>query len=94
MNIQQTDDSKKGAFFLEVEGEKLALMTYSHAGPGKFIIDHTEVDPSLKGQGVGYKLVEASVEYVRKNNLRIIPLCPFTHAVLRRKVIIQMYYFN
>ena len=84
MNIQQTDEGKKGAFFLEVEGEKLALMTYSHAGPDKFIIDHTEVDPSLKGQGVGYKLIEASVEYARKNNLMVIPLCPFANAVFKK----------
>lgn len=60
-------------------------MTYSKAGPGKFIIDHTEVDESSKGQGVGYQLVEAAVVYARENNQKIMPLCPFASAVFRKK---------
>jgi predicted GNAT family acetyltransferase len=85
MKIQQTVTKNKGEFFYEVEGEKLGLMTYSYAGNDKIIIDHTEVDPSLKGQGVGYKLVEASVLYARENNLKIMPLCPFANAVFNKK---------
>lgn len=85
MEIQHIDSSKKGEFFYEVDGQKLGLMTYSHAGNDKIIIDHTEVDPSLKGQGVGYKLVEASVLYARENNLKIMPLCPFANAVFNKR---------
>ena len=85
MTIQQLENDKKGEFFYEVEGEKLGLMTYSYAGPDKIIIYHTEVDESLKGQVVGYKLVEASVEFARENNLKIMPLCPFANAVFRKR---------
>ncbi|MBV7268221.1 GNAT family N-acetyltransferase [Winogradskyella luteola] len=85
MEIQQNDNEKKGEFFYEVDGKKLGLMTYSHAGADKIIIDHTEVDESLKGQGVGYKLVEASVIYARENNLKIMPLCPFANAVFKKR---------
>ncbi|WP_282042791.1 GNAT family N-acetyltransferase [Winogradskyella flava] len=85
MEIQQTDSDKKGEFYYEVDGKKLGLMTYSHAGSDKIIIDHTEVDASLKGQGIGYKLVEASVTYARANNLKIMPLCPFANAVFKKK---------
>ncbi len=85
MEIKQNDSDKKGEFFHEVEGKKLGLMTYSHAGEDKIIIDHTEVDASLKGQGVGYKLVEAAVNYARKNNLKIMPLCPFANAVFKKR---------
>lgn len=85
MKIQQQDNDKKGEFFYEVDGSKLGLMTYSHAGNDKIIIDHTEVDESLKGQGVGYKLVEASVDYARENNLKIMPLCPFANAVFKKR---------
>lgn len=60
-------------------------MTYSHAGSDKIIIDHTEVDESLKGQGIGYKLVEAAVSYARINNLKILPLCPFANSVFNKK---------
>ena len=85
MNIQHSNNDKKGEFYYEVEGKKLGLMTYSYAGDDKIIIDHTEVDTSLKGQGVGYKLVEASVNYARENNLKIMPLCPFANAVFKKR---------
>ena len=85
MNIQQTENGKKGEFYYEVEGRKLGVMTYTYAGADKIIIDHTEVDESVKGQGVGYKLVEASVNFARENNLKIMPLCPFASAVFRKR---------
>ncbi|RNC87249.1 MAG: N-acetyltransferase [Winogradskyella sp.] len=85
MNIQHIENGAKGEFYYEVEGQKLGLMTYNYAGSDKIIIDHTEVDESLKGQGVGYKLVEASVDFARGNNLKIMPLCPFANAVFRKR---------
>ena len=85
MEIKHSDNGTKGAFYVEIEGVRKAEMTFSHAGTKKIIIDHTEVDASLKGQGVGYKLVEAAVEYFRENNLKVIPLCPFAAAVFKKK---------
>ena len=85
IEIQHTNTDNKGEFYYLLDSKKLASMTYSHAGNDKFIIDHTEVDASLKGQGVGYKLVEAAVNYARENNLKIMPLCPFADAVFKKK---------
>lgn len=85
MNIQKNDNGKKGEFLLNLDGIKLAFMTYTYAGPDKIIIDHTEVDESLKGQGVGYKLVEEAVNFAREYNLKIMPLCPFANAVFKKK---------
>jgi uncharacterized protein len=85
MEIKHINNGKKGAFYVEIEGLKVAEMTYSHAIPNKIIIDHTEVSEKLKGQGIGYKLIDATVEYVRVNNLKVIPLCPFADAVFKKK---------
>ena len=85
MTIKQQEDGKKGEFYLEIDDKKLASMTYSYAGDDKIIIDHTQVDESLKGQGVGYKLVETSVIFARENNIKIMPLCPFASAVFNKK---------
>lgn len=85
MKIQHQKDGSKGSFFLEKEGTQVAEMTYTYAGQDKIIIDHTEVDESLKGQGVGYKLVEASVIYARERHIKILPLCPFARAVFEKK---------
>lgn len=85
MEIQHQENQQKGKFFYEENGQQLAEMTYTYAGNDKIIIDHTEVDDSLRGQGVGYKLVEASVQFARENNISILPLCPFANAVFRKK---------
>lgn len=85
MFIKHDHSENKGRFFAEIHGDIKAEMTYSYAGKDKFIIDHTEVDESLKGQGVGYQLVEAAVTYAREQHLKIIPLCPFASAVFKKK---------
>ncbi|HEX3100346.1 MAG TPA: GNAT family N-acetyltransferase [Pyrinomonadaceae bacterium] len=80
--IQQEEHKKKGAFFLEVGGERLAEMLYFHSNPGEITIYHTEVDPSLAGKGVGYDLVAAGVEFARENGLKIVPTCSYAKKVI------------
>lgn len=85
MDIKQEDNGKKGRFYFEIEGKQEAEMIYSYAGQSKIIIEHTEVSEKLKGQGIGYKLVEEVVAFMRKNNLKSIPLCPFANAVFKKR---------
>ena len=84
MEIKQQDDGKKGKFYIEINGDELAQMTYTWAGPNKFIIDHTEVDDKLRGKGAGKQLVMQSVEFARDNGKKILPLCPFAHSVFKK----------
>jgi len=48
------------------------------------IIDHTAVDPSLRGTGAGQALVAAAVAWARDSSRRILPLCPFARSVFER----------
>lgn len=84
MEIQQIDRETKGFFKAVDTATEAGRMTYSHAGTDKIIIDHTEVNPEYKGQSVGNQMVLAAVEYARKNNLKIIPLCPFAKSVFEK----------
>jgi predicted GNAT family acetyltransferase len=81
MEIQQINDVKKGHFEALEDGKEAGKMTYTWAGDAKFIIDHTEVNEEFSGKGVGKKLLMATVDYARNNNLKIIPLCPFAKSV-------------
>jgi predicted GNAT family acetyltransferase len=60
-------------------------MSYTMPSADKMIIDHTEVSDELRGQNVGFQLVKTAVEYSRKHNIRIIPLCPFANSVFKKK---------
>jgi predicted GNAT family acetyltransferase len=81
MQVEQEDNGKKGAFIIDIEGQRVAEMTYVWAGTDRIIIDHTEVSPVLKGQGAGKKLVEAAVNFAREKHIKIVPLCPFAKSV-------------
>jgi len=84
MLIQHKLVGNKGLFYVGQEGAIVAEMVYSKPTEDKMIIEHTEVDESLEGKGVGKQLVATAVEYARTHNLKIIPLCPFTKKVIDR----------
>ncbi len=64
---------------------KSGEMTFSKAGETMLIIEHTEVNESLRGMGVGERLLDQLVRYARANKLKVIPLCPFTKSVFEKK---------
>jgi predicted GNAT family acetyltransferase len=84
MQIQHDEHGKKGAFYIEENGEWIAEMTYFHSAPGIITVDHTEVDEKLRGEGIGEDLVKTAVEYARANNLKIRPVCPYTRKVIEK----------
>ena len=84
MDIQVEDNGKKGAFFIEENGKRLAEMSFVWTGDGDFIVDHTEVSEELNGKGIGKQLVRRAVEMARERKSKLIPLCPFTKAMIDR----------
>jgi predicted GNAT family acetyltransferase len=82
MLIQHKQIGNKGMFFVGQDGAILAEMVYSLSSPNKMIIEHTEVDESLSGKGVGKQLVETAVLYARNHDIKIVALCPFAKGVL------------
>jgi len=49
-----------------------------------FVITHVGVQPELRGQGVAGKITQAGLEYARANSLRVIPMCSYAAAYIRR----------
>jgi predicted GNAT family acetyltransferase len=83
--IQREEHGRRGAFYIDRNGERLASLTFSAGPDGKFVmLDHTEVSESLRGQGVARKLVEAAVAWARNGNLKLVAVCPFARAVFDR----------
>lgn len=82
MIVQLEETASKGRAFIANEAnEALAEMTFSKAGAALLIIDHTEVGETLRGQGVGRKLLDRVVAMAREQGKRILPLCPYAKSV-------------
>jgi uncharacterized protein len=85
MLIQHKQIGGKGMFYVGQDGAILAELVYSKPSEEKMIIEHTEVDNSLSGKGVGLQLVHTAVEYARTHQMKIVPLCPFAKSVFDKK---------
>jgi predicted GNAT family acetyltransferase len=72
-----------GAFLIMDGAEQLGEMVVSIAGEN-LTVYHTEVATQAEGKGVAKKMLTAMVEHARKNNLKVIPLCPYVHAQFKR----------
>ncbi|HNR22339.1 MAG TPA: GNAT family N-acetyltransferase [Steroidobacteraceae bacterium] len=84
INVSHEEHGHRGAFFVMQDGKRLAEMTYSRASPTLVIIDHTEVDGSLGGKGVGRRLLDAAVQWARDTGTRVMATCPFAKAQFDR----------
>ena len=47
-------------------------------------IEYVEVDPHLRGTGLGRELVVKAVDFAREAKLRVVPICRYARAVIQR----------
>ena len=78
--VEHEQNERKGRFVIYEDAIFAGEMTYTWAGTGKFIIDHTGIEESFNGKGFGKKLLEQAVAFARKQEVKILPLCPFAKA--------------
>jgi predicted GNAT family acetyltransferase len=78
--VEHHEAGSRGAFFVTRGGQRIAEMTYSRTNPTLILIDHTDVDESLKGQGVGRQLLDTLVAWARETHIKVIAVCPFAKA--------------
>jgi len=84
LTITHDEHEHRGRFAAMRDGAALARMTYSRGGPTLVIIDHTEVDPALRGLGVGRMLLDALVTWARETHTKVMATCPFAVAEFER----------
>lgn len=84
MKIEREEHGKKGAFFIDEDGEWIAELTYFKSGDCEITLDHTEVDDKLRGEGIASDLVGEAVKYARAEGLKIKATCPYAKKVLEK----------
>ena len=81
--IQVVDAPERRRYEAIRDGVVLGFAEYERTDE-LVVLTHTEVDPSLEGQGVGGALARAALDDVREQGLRVLPLCPFVQGWMRR----------
>ena len=76
------DDTARGRFEYAVEG-RTAFINYRRAG-NVLSLTHAEVPPELEGRGVGSAMVRGTLDLIRGRSEKVIPLCSFVEAFIRR----------
>lgn len=69
--------------YLEDNNKIIAEIEYEEKN-NAYIITHTFVDESLRGQGIAKQLVEQVIEEAKKNNKEITATCSYAKKILNK----------
>jgi uncharacterized protein len=74
--MQVTNAEPASRYEITVDGKLAGFVDYT-AGDGTVALIHTEVDDAFGGQGVGGHLAKGALDDLRRQGLRVSPICPF-----------------
>jgi uncharacterized protein len=80
--IAVKDNPERRRYELDIGGE-IAFANYRRDG-AKVLIPHVEAAPPLRGTGAAGKLMEGIMAIARAEGLKIVPLCSYASAWMRR----------
>lgn len=80
--LEVNNNPAKNRFETWIDGE-LSKLDYMEDG-NTIVMTHVGVHPSHRGQGVAGKVTEAALEYAKGKSLRVIPMCSYVGAYIRR----------
>jgi predicted GNAT family acetyltransferase len=76
-------DNSEANRFEAVKDGHVSVLEYRRR-PGEIVLIHTEVPEALRGHGIGNVLARRALAAAREEGLRIVVICPFVRAFLRR----------
>ncbi|MDN4753058.1 GNAT family N-acetyltransferase [Porphyromonadaceae bacterium W3.11] len=77
------DNQEKNQYEYHIEGH-VAKIEYIKSAKNEIFLTHTEVPRVLEGRGIGTSLVRDVLEDVEKQDLRLVPLCPFVAMYIKK----------
>ena len=76
------DNKAQSRFEMEIDGQ-LVFADY-RLRDGSLVLPHVEAAPALRGKGAASRLMAAVMERARDERWRVVPLCGYARAWLRR----------
>ena len=80
--LQVTHNPSEHRFETWIDGY-LSKLDYIQDG-SNFVITHVGVHPELRGQGIAGRIVQVSLEYAKEHDLRVVPMCSYAAAYIRK----------
>jgi predicted GNAT family acetyltransferase len=81
--IEVLDVKERNRYEILVDGTFAGFTHYRHR-EGALVFDHTVITEEFGGQGLASKLVHATLDDVRAQNVRIVPLCAYVASWLEK----------
>jgi uncharacterized protein len=81
--VDIVDNEAEQRYEAYLDGALAGFIVYRDEPRGRVFL-HTEVDPAFQGKGVGGHLVKGALEAVRARGGKMVPVCPFVAAYLKR----------
>ena len=83
MSTQVVHNPEESRYELHVDGRVAGAARYYLDGDAA-VFSHVEIDPDLRGHGLGAILVRQALDAERTRGRTIVPVCPFVVAFVRR----------
>ena len=83
MQVTVTDAAEQHRYEARVDGQLAAIAEYIRT-PELVVLTHTEVLAGFEGRGISSDLVRQALEDVRRQELKVLPLCPFVASYMAR----------
>ena len=77
-----TDDLARHRLVVTSDDGAEAELVYRRDGDNLYLV-HTEVPAAFRGQGTGGQLVAAALDVARRDDLTVVPWCPFARRWLK-----------
>ena len=80
LKIVQNETENRFEIWIDSQLSKLDYMQDGDT----IVMTHVGVHPEHRGQGVAGKLTQVALEYAKEKSLRVIPMCSYVAAYIRR----------
>ena len=83
MDLVIRDNFAQNRFEADLGDGTFAIAEYE-LFPDRIVFTHTEVPPQHEGHGIGSQLIRFALRSARDRGLKVIPVCPFFDAYIRK----------
>ena len=77
-------DNAEGERYEVWLGDERAGVIEYETTPDAVKLIHTEIAPAFEGHGLGSRVIAGALQDIRRRGLKLVPICPFVRAYLRR----------